>query len=209
MKIPIIDKGTRASVFGRSGVGKTTLNKWLMLHSPMRWIVLDTKYDDAFNNYKIVNKLPSMGDIANGIKNSKFYVVRPKPNEISNSSILDDWLFDIHDGFNNIGVNIDEGYQVALGSNAGPGLTGLLTRGRARGQSVIVGSQRPARLPLFVFTEANHYFVMQLSSLDDKKKVADYTGKREILKERIEPRHWMHFNVASGELVRYGPVSFT
>jgi hypothetical protein len=173
----------------------------------MRWIVLDTKNDDGFNGYRATNKLPSMATIGQMLKDNKLVVVRPTTQESSQPKVLDDWLGQIHDSWNDVGVLIDEGYQVALGSNAGPGLTGLLTRGRQRGQSVIVGSQRPARLPLFCFTEANHYFIMQLSSKDDKKKVYDYSGKKEIITEIIPPYHWRHFNVASGELTKYSPVT--
>jgi hypothetical protein len=207
MNAPIIKKGERVAIWGRAGVGKTTLSKWAMFRSPMRWIVLDTKHDDGFNGYRAVNKLPSMAAIGQMLKDNKLIIVRPTTQETSNSRLLDDWLGQIHDSWNDVGVLIDEGYQVALGSNAGPGLTGLLTRGRQRGQSVIVGSQRPARLPLFCFTEANHYFIMQLSSKDDKKKIYDYTGKKEIMTEIIAPYHWQHFNVAEGTLTKYSPVT--
>jgi hypothetical protein len=201
----LIKKGERAAIWGRAGVGKTTLGKWAMFRSPMQWIVLDTKYDDGFNGYKTVNKLPTMAKTLSAIEDNKLFVVRPQMNEMS-PGILDTWLGSIHDSFDNVGVFVDEGYQVALGSNAGPGLTGLLTRGRQRGQSVIVGSQRPARLPLFCFTEANHYFIMQLSSKDDKKKVYDYTGKKEIVSDIITPYHFKHFNVANNTLTSYSPV---
>ena len=203
---PIITKGQRVAIWGRAGVGKTTLSKWAMFRSPLKWIVLDTKIDDGFDGFRALNKLPSMGAVGQILRDNKLAIVRPTTSEANNPRALDEWLGEVHDSWNNVGVLIDEGYQVALGSNAGPGLTGLLTRGRQRGQAVIVGSQRPARLPLFCFTEANHYFVMQLSSKDDKKKVYDYTGKKEIVTEIIPPYHWKHFDVASGELMRYGPV---
>jgi len=204
-----IKRGERAAIWGRAGVGKTTLSKWLMFISPMKWVVLDTKYDDGFNSYKKTQKLPAMAAIGSVLKDNKLFVVRPTNVEVSNPQILDAWLGDVHDSYNDIGVLIDEGYQVALGSTAGPGLTGLLTRGRQRGQSVIVGSQRPARLPLFCFTEANHYLIMQLSSKDDKKKVADYTGRKEIVTDIIQPYHFKHYDVALDKLTRYGPVSIT
>jgi hypothetical protein len=205
----IIAKGQRAAIWGRAGVGKTTLGKWAMFRSPMQWVVLDTKYDDGFNGYRTANKLPAMSKIGQVLRDEKLYVIRPTNAEISDPRRLDSWLGEFHESWNNTGIFIDEGYQVCLGSNAGPGLTGLLTRGRQRGQSVIVGSQRPARLPLFCFTEANHYFIMQLSSRDDKKKIADYTGRKEIVDKQIEPFHFLHFDVAKGKLTPYSPVRIT
>lgn len=207
MTAPLITRGQRATLVGRSGVGKTTLGKWLMFRSPLRWIVLDTKHDDGFNGYKTFNKLPTMKELAHGLPDNKLLVVRPTGGELTQPRVLDNWLAVIHDSWDDIGVMIDEGYQVAMGANAGPGLTGLLTRGRARGQAVIVGSQRPARLPLFCFTEANYFFIMQLSSKDDKKKLYDYTGQRVLLTDVIPPYEFRYFDVARGTLTGYSPVT--
>lgn len=198
--------GHRIAVFGRAGSGKTYLTRYAILRSAnMRWIVIDTKHDPEFDDWAPESGLVKMDTLARLWRERAIVVVRPNPHQML-PAILDAYLGDLHDGFERIGVSIDETYQVAFGPKAGPGLTGLVTRGRVRNQSVIMGSQRPAWVPRFVFTEANGFVVMNLTLLVDKKAVFDMTGKVRVL-ERVEPRHWLYYNVGDDRLTAYKPVT--
>lgn len=203
-----IRPGTRVAVFGRAGSGKTYFTRYAILRSAnLRWVVLDTKHDPEFDDWLPEDGLLTMDKLAREWRDRAIVVIRPKPHQCS-PQVLDAYLGDLHDGFERIGVSIDETYQVAFGPKAGPGLTGLVTRGRVRKQSVIMGSQRPAWVPRFVFTEANGYVIMNLTLMVDRKTVFDMTGKTRVL-ERVEPRHWLYYDVGADKLTAFKPVTIT
>ena len=195
---------SRIALFGRAGSGKTTWARWYLARSPLRSIVIDSKHDPGFDRWLPSDRLLKMDEIESGWTTRRCVVVRPSPHQ-SEAAILDSYLLDIHDAFENVLVHIDEGYQVATGATAGPGLTGLMTRGRVRGQSVIVGSQRPAWLPRFVFSEANAFCTMALTLAPDRERVFEFTGKPAVL-DRLPDREWLWYDVASDRLTRFRAV---
>ena len=203
-----IEQGQRVAVFGRAGSGKTYLTKWAILKTQtVPWIVLDTKHDPNFDDWHPHDGLLTMDQLFRTWKERRIVVVRPTPRQ-SIPEILDAYLSNLHESFDNIGVAIDETYQVAFGPKAGPGLTGLVTRGRVRKQTVIMGSQRPAWVPRFVFTEANGYAIMSLTLMADRKTVYDMTGKARVL-NKVEPRHWLYYDVSGDTLRPFKPVTIT
>lgn len=201
--------GQRLGLFGRSGSGKTYLAKWIILQTPnLRWLILDSKHDPNFDAWFPREGLPAPRQIMKWWRKHGRIVVRPKPEE-NDPRILDLWLSVIHDGLERFGLLIDEGYQVTRGVQPGPGLTGLITRGRIRGQTIIVGSQRPAWLPRFVFSEANGYIVMNLALRDDRERVADMVSDRyhEAVLTPLPPREWLYYDIAADRLSHFRPVT--
>lgn len=205
---PPILPGTRLAVFGRSGSGKTYLEKWQMLRTRYHWVVLDTKSDSGFDEWLPQKGLIPMSRVSRLWKDRQIVVVRPKPHELADPKFLDMYLGELHDAYEGFGICIDETYQVALGHRAGAGLTGVVTRGRDRRQSVIIGSQRPAWVPQFCFSEANAYCVLSLTMDVDRKKVFANTGRGEFLHPQA-PRSWVYYDVAENRLTRYKPVTIT
>lgn len=203
---PGIVAGKRLAVCGRAGTGKTTLQKWFVLRSKLRWAIMDTKHDPGFDGWGAMRGgLPTMRDLGRAWRDRQFVVIRPLPSETT-PEVLDAYLGELHDSFENFGTLIDETYHFALGSNPGAGLTGLVTRGRARGQAVILGMQRPSKVPLFVLSEANAHAVLPLTMDADRKRMVELTGHAAFL-ERGTPRHWLYYDIDKGELRRYAPVT--
>lgn len=201
--------GQRIALFGRAGVGKSHWCKWAILRSRrLRWIVLDTKYDPVWDNWYIHPSLPSARQLGELWRIYERVVIRPAPAE-NNEAILDIWIEMLHERFNRFGIVIDETYQVAFGARAGPGFTGLVTRGRVRGQTVIMGAQRPAWVPRFVFTEANGYAIFALNMAQDRQMVASMVGDRwkGRVMGRIPPRRWFWYDVSSDRLTAMDPVT--
>lgn len=203
-----LEPGKRVALFGRAGVGKSHLSKWIVLRSTMmRWIILDTKHDPIYEEWIMIDELPTTAKLHELWQIASQVVVRPRPHE-NNADVLDLWLEMIHDRFNRFGIVIDETYQVAFGPRAGAGLTGLVTRGRVRGQTVVMGSQRPAWVPRFVFTEAIGYCIMSLNLLEDRQRVSAMVGdrwKRDVLRP-IKERQWLWYDVNRDRLTRMEPV---
>ena len=200
MKFPSIEAGKRCILVGRTGNGKTTLAYKLMLNSPLHWIVLDCKNDerfDKFRSYDIVDKLRFEG---------KFTVVRPSPHFLSDRKALDAWIFALSETYEQVGLFVDELMYVTLNSAAGAGLTGWLTRGRSRKQSFLGCTQRPARVSMFVFSEADYLINLGVTHKDDQQRLSDITGNREFSTK--PPRfHWHYYNVADDSVTKFAPVN--
>jgi hypothetical protein len=202
---PIIKPGERLNLTGRSGSGKTYLGRWFMIRAPMNWVVLDSKHDPSFDKDNPIEGLAPASKLIKGWSKSPIVVVRPSSHE-NNPAILDNYLGFLHDAFDNFGVNIDEAYQCTNGPHPGPGLKGLLTRGRVRKQSVIVSSQTPSWIPKFCFSEANYFANMTLNLPEHRERIRQFIGDDRVL-QKIPSREWWWYDVGGDELTRFGPVT--
>lgn len=208
MTAPTVPLGTRLAIFGRTGSGKTYLTRWFLLRSPprQRWVVLDTKHDPEYSDWRPRGGLLSMKALERAWNNQRIVVLRPYPAE-TNPEVLDAYLGTLHEAWDNFGTVVDEAMQVCPSAmTAGPGITGLLTRGRVRGQAAIVGTQRPARVPRFVFSEASAFAVMALNIEQDRKSAYGFTGRPEVMR-KLPAREWLYYDVAGDSLTTYSPVS--
>ena len=203
---PGLDPGQRMALVGRAGSGKTYLSKYFLLGSPQRWVVLDTKGDSNFDDWQPLKGLQAMARLGRQWREKKIVVVRPHSREMASALTLDSYLGELHDSFDNFGTLVDETYQIQLGGKPGPGLTGLVARGRDRKQSVIMGAQRPSWVPLFVFSEANFIASLSLNLPADRDRVYQFTGHNAVL-SRLPPRSWFWYDVAADKLRRYAPVA--
>lgn len=70
---------------------------------------------------------------------------------------------------------------------AGSGLIALLTRGRSKGISVLMSTQRPAWLSRFCFTEAQKYYIYRLTDRRDSKVLGEYIRvfSKKVLQKNI------------------------
>ncbi len=205
VETPTIKAGQRFAVCGRSGSGKTYLEKWLMFRTKLKWVVIDSKHDPGFDDLSIQEGLIAPARISKKWDVSQVLVIRPASRE-NDAKILDEYLEELHESYDNFGVCIDETYQVALGAKAGPGLTGLVTRGRARKQACVLGSQRPAWVPRFVFSESNAIIVMSLTLKQDRERIYEMTEQK-IVMTPVEPRHWLFCDIANATVTSFDPVT--
>ncbi len=100
----------------------------------------------------------------------------------------------------NCTIYIDEIYGVTENGKRPRALIAALTRGREFGVGVWTSTQRPKHLPLFVLSEADHYFVMRLNLDEDRKRLAAFAGE-EVL-SKIDDEHGF-FYCRAGETPRY------
>lgn len=205
MPDPFIPPGKRCALTGQAGSGKTYLGKWLMLKSPMQWVVIDSKHDSGFDDWRPVAGLLSMRALKRAWTDRPIVVIRPTPRQ-TKAEILDAYLGDLHDGYVGFGTFIDELYQVVRRGQPGDGLTGMVTRGRDRKQSIIMGAQRPSRVPLFMFSEANFIATMRLSLPDDRHRIYEYVGSPRVMR-KLPARKWYWFDVDKDDLTLYDAVS--
>ncbi len=197
-----IKSGQRVTVTGKTGSGKTTLMCHLVEDRPTdKAIILDCKGDSVFetlSDSEVIHGLELSDD-----KNTDVFIVRPTSAELSDPELLDKFLLALYNKCRNVTVVIDEAYMIhSSGGRAGPGLIGLVTRGRSRKIGTWIGTQRPAWASRFCFSESEHFFVMMLSHPADRKLMSEYTGCPLVAREILPPYEAWHITGQKMERVK-------
>lgn len=94
----------------------------------------------------------------------------------------------------NCTIYIDEVYGITEIGRRPRALIAALTRGREFGVGVWTSTQRPSHLPLFVLSEADHYFVFRVNLEEDRKRLAAFCG--EDVLTPIEDEHGFFYSKA-------------
>ncbi len=113
-----------------------------------------------------------------------YIVIRPNVHVMNDPVTLDKWLLFHYTHMQGMAAYLDEAYTFHRNSQAGPGLTALMTRGRSKGITTIISSQRPARISRFLITECETHYVMRLRDMRDRQTldgVSENFSKREKL----------------------------
>lgn len=163
--LPKSDK--RTAIIGSTGSGKTQLAMFLLGTRDWHirpWFIVDFKGDQL-----IADANPIEIDVyKNPPTKPGLYVVRPIKNR--DDDALEAFLWKVWEN-ENAGIYIDEGYMLG---NRNPALSALLTQGRSKNIEMIILVQRPVWCDKFVFSEANHFYVMKLQIETDRKYISDY-----------------------------------
>jgi len=188
--------GKRYSIVGRTGTGKSTLARRVMLSTKYHWVVFNPKCSPAFEEMPGAKVLSDRHIVNKRIRDSF------RDNQITvlnfgnrwRSADMDNLLLWFIEEFESFGVLVDELYTLNVNSRAGPGLLGLVTRGRELGQSLVACSQRPARCDPFVFSECDYMAEFQLTRKADRVIMFESTGCEAAL--RKWPGHdFLYFDV--------------
>ena len=201
MQLPIVPPGKRALALGRTGSGKTTGAAWLLSRSPGNWVVLNVKYDELLTRLGPDTHM-DVGTVLAEKRPARVRVIHPATFE---QGELDDFVAELGESRAPIGLMVDEMLYLSKGNGqAGPGLIGWLTRGRARHQSFIGATQRPAAITNFAYSEADFFAVYDLKLARDWAKIREFTG-RDLADDRRAHR-WAWYDVAADRKTEYGPV---
>ena len=105
-------------------------------------------------------------------------------------------------GAGNVTLYIDEVYGVVdPGSKPSPALTAVWTRGRELRVGAFAASQRPTWVPLFILSEADHYFAFRLSLMEDRRRMAAFMGPE--VEQPIYDRHGLYYSRAEWDQPLY------
>lgn len=177
--IPDIEPGQHIAVTGQTGSGKTTaLTNLVELRPTEGLIVFDTKIDQAFDTVGTPVFDLDMKEASSLLNNGEVVILRPK--RVPTWDEYDTFLLELHQRAQGLTIMIDEGYMLHDNGRCGPGLQAVLTRGRSRRQSLVLGCQRPAWVSRFCFTEATHILFMRLRHPDDRKIMAQCAGEPDL-----------------------------
>lgn len=173
----IPETGERALIVGMTGSGKTAFFTWLarrIIAAPI--IIYDTKIEPKFSElpHSIIVETPE--EIADAVENGEhdYVVVRPGIELLNDPRELDRrFLLHHYHALQGLPCYIDEAYMFHVNSQAGPGLMALMTRGRSKGITTIVSSQRLSRISRFCITEINRAYIFRLQDKKDRVRIDD------------------------------------
>jgi hypothetical protein len=194
--------GKRLIVVGSSGSGKTTFARRVLTASPYHWVIFNPKGTPAYKRLSPHNNLTRINEreLKRSITEKK-YTILDLPTSW-NYKAQDDLVKWLTDEFVNIGILFDELYTIHHRGIAGPGLDGLVTRGREINQTFLGLSQRPKFISKFLFSEANAIVEFKLLLLDDRKVIYENTGERIALSKR-ENHDFIYFDLDADRATIY------
>ena len=186
MPFKLPPQGSRVSITGRTGSGKTRAGIWLFAVSndfrARPCYILDTKGEKLFSKIEGAEFI-KVGEIR---EKPGLYIMRPDPRH---KEVISEWLWKVWAQENN-SLFIDEGYSI---SQYDKGLEALLTQGRSKKISVFTLTQRPSWCSRFVFSEADFFWLFYLSDPDDFKVAARRCPRNAVFglgEETRLPDYW-------------------
>lgn len=210
-KTVLPSEGEKLLIVGQNGSGKTAFAAWLLERirtAPS--LIYDTKDESKF---AALPKSRIAGDWdgvweAMDDGESEFVVFRPPLEELNDPERLDAYLLEHYHNFPQVPAYIDEAYSFHKNGREGPGLTALFTRGRSRGITTIISSQRPARISRFCITEAQRVAAFRLMDRKDRQRLADVIPNFDRM-EAPKPFHFHYFLAGDDYPILYPPVPLT
>lgn len=191
----IPQRGERALIVGRTGSGKTAFATWLLERIPDSPIfIYDTKIEPKFEalpNNIVIETFKNVHDILE--ENAHDYViVRPGIHALNNPDYLDDMLLWHYHNLQGFPAYLDEAYTFhSATGRSGPGLVALLTRGRSKGITTIISSQRPVMISRLCITEAQKVYAFLLRDKKDRVRLDDIM--EDFSKLDKPPKHHFYY----------------
>lgn len=205
-----IPPGKHAAVIGKNGSGKSQQLMRLALMCEQRVVILDTKLDDDFlylaYGSEVLEVARSYKETIRALKRGVFdyLIIRPQDFELSSPEALDNYLV-LLSKQKTTSIFIDEAYMFhSAAGRSGPGFTALLTRGRSRGLSLIVATQRPAWLSLFTFSEASYFYIYDLGLAKDKAKIREFVSLPKDYENAMY--HYWFYDTIANSLTYMAPI---
>lgn len=197
MAFRIPNESERVTVMGMTGGGKTQGASFVLSRmdtTTRPWVLLDFKREALFDEFEPFD-LPDFRPP----RDPGLYRRRVSAYDVLNGDV-DNLLNEIHSE-GNCGIFVDEG--MALEQSLA--FQTVLTQGRSLQIPMIVCSQRPKKIPIAAFSEANFFMIYNLTHPDDKKLAANYVGQTKPLK-RLPRYHFYWYDVVEDKLLICRPV---
>jgi len=174
-----IGRSDRAVLIGQTGSGKTTLARFLVEDPNKRYsVVWDPKGSDSIADWPRLHRRAStfkqLVELAED-EDERRIIYTPHPyvaEDRDDQDQLFSWIYER----GNTRFYLDEATCLAHGAYPSRYLTACLQRGRERGVSTLVSTQRPARVPLNILSEAQFYFIFKVLLPVDRKRIEELTG---------------------------------
>lgn len=216
----LLEKGNRGLLVGKTGSGKSQNAMFQLKHAPV-WPVfmLDTKIEDAFfsvpDSPDDLDVVHSMADLIAIRKRPakdwpNYVLIRPSADEVRAVAPLDEYSHFLYNNFGPCFIYYDELYNWHDNGRPGSGLMNLLTRGRSRGKTTLMATQRPVWVSRFCLTESDKFYIHKLN--DDRDKASLSAVVPNIERVPTAPKyHFWHYDTGADmdKPVLYKPVPET
>ena len=190
----IPEAGERALIVGQTGSGKTAFATWLLERIPTSPIVIyDTKEEEKFPalpNSRLVHNQTDCDEAINDLT-VDYVIFRPPVDQQGNPEILDGYLWHHYQHYKGIVAYIDEGGTFHRNTRAFKGLIALMARGRSRGITTILSTQRPVGISRSIISEAQKVYAFKLGDRRDRKVLSEVVPNFDHLP--LPPKHGFYF----------------
>jgi hypothetical protein len=205
-----LGKNDRGILIGATGCGKTTLARFLIEDTEKPYsVVYDAKASDAIGEWAGLPPYENPGKALRPTMalytdldelpyaEERRIVYRPPYTE-ERDPVKQDKFFEWVYWHYRRRLYVDEAYALLGGSNPSFHLQACITRGRERGISTLIATQRPKRIPLITMSEAEHYYIFRTQMPEDKVRIFELTGIS--IEEQIDLKRFefYYFNVYNG-----------
>jgi hypothetical protein len=206
-----VGKNDRSILIGATGCGKTWLAKALV-NDPAKpfSVVYDTKglisspalqkVEDRWIGHKVYDDFDMLIESQKKNLTKEPRVIYRPPIEEERDAVAQDIFFHwVYERWHTR-LYVDEAYSILGGVNPSQYLQACLSRGRERGISTIISTQRPARIPVITMSESEHIFVFRLNAKNDRERAGELidVDPRSFHPENLKDYQFYYFNVRAG-----------
>ncbi len=188
----------RAALIGATGCGKTTLARYLIEDSSKPFsITYDAKISDNIGqwNHTFYYDFYSLTR-SDRLKYPRL-VYRPDIYESVDPNAQDEFFQWVYHR-KRCRLYVDEAYALLGGTNPSFFLQAVLSRGRERGISAMIATQRPKRIPLITLSESENIYIFRLNLPGDREAVEEITGIDRVDQSTLRNYEFFYFNALTG-----------
>lgn len=198
-----LKKGERGFLVGKTGSGKSQQGYFHCQNAPV-WpvVIFDTKIEDAFfsipdsdETLELIEGVDSFEKYAKKPKKDMddYILVRPTAEEAQDPDLMDEYMRIVYQYFGTVFIYADEIAHFHKNGRPTPNLMNVLTRGRSKGKTTLMGNQRPAGITRSILTETDRFYIHQLTDGRDRKTLAEVVP--EFDKYAKPPKwHFWHYS---------------
>jgi hypothetical protein len=175
----VFKQGEHILICGTTGCGKTTLASEILLDRKFL-VTFKTKVkDDSYKKLR-VKEIQSWPPKA--WQTTRVMVAAKVTPDIEATIARREWLYKRVFGH----LSLDTGWTIYCDEtlyqietlHMSTHIAALHEQGRSAGETMVLATQRPSRIPLLVYSGTTHFFVFNTTFEDDVKRLADLGGIR-------------------------------